>query len=232
MSSVQLRGTCACCFRDFGATSRGISTRHGWEEQGGRRVGQYGHAWHSGSCMGTQYPPYELSTEGTVALRDLHQRAAARCQTALERLATLPMLYVEHSYRPYHEKHDTTYGMQLHHGDKFTILRDSSQPWNRDEVSYDGEHEKRVQDTTQERDSHLKAVDFLNAKIASWTLKPLREAQAKAAVVHYRTPGLNGRGKPFMLLCGSKSYGVHETGDKAVVSCKRCLRALEKATLA
>jgi hypothetical protein len=229
---VSLRGTCACCFRDFGATSRGISTRHGWEEQGGRRVGQYGHAWHSGSCMGTQYPPYELSTEGTAALHDLHQQAAARCQTALERLATLPILYVEHSYRLYREKHDAVYGMQLQHGDEFVLTLNLAEPWNQDHVRYDYEHEKRMQSTTQERDSHLRAVCFLNEKITSWTLKPLREAEAKAATIHYRTAGLNSRGRSFLPQCGSKSYGLRSTDVKAAVSCKRCLRALEKTTLA
>lgn len=224
---MSLRGTCACCFRDFAATSRGIATRHGWQEVGGRRVGQYGHAWHNGSCMGTQYPPYELSAEGTIALRDTHQAGVAHCQRALERLATLPMLEVTHSYRVYgREKCDVLYSLRLHPGDEFKIVPDSTEPWTHHDWTYDRTHSQHMQEVTRYRDAHLSMVDFCNEKIAAWTLQPLRQEEAVQPTVHYRKPGLNSRNKPFPIWCGSTSYGVRESDDPAAVSCARCLKAL------
>lgn len=70
-----LYGTCSWCFGDFAATDRGISVRHGWSEEGGTRtVGEYGNVFHSGSCGGVDFPPFELSPEGTYAFLTLRKQ--------------------------------------------------------------------------------------------------------------------------------------------------------------
>jgi hypothetical protein len=57
--------TCPCCFRAMTVKS-GKVVRHGWKEIGGG-YGR-GRGWHSGSCWGVGFPPFEVSTEGTESL--------------------------------------------------------------------------------------------------------------------------------------------------------------------
>jgi hypothetical protein len=66
--------TCPCCFRTMALVSGTIIARHGWTESGGRRVGEYGNAWHSGSCYGVDELPFEVSCEGT---KKYHSRLVA-----------------------------------------------------------------------------------------------------------------------------------------------------------
>lgn len=73
--------TCPCCFRVHEVVQN-VITRHGWTEHGGRKVGEYGRAWHSRECFGTDHLPYEVSCEGTKAY---HQRLAAQYNKYIER---------------------------------------------------------------------------------------------------------------------------------------------------
>jgi hypothetical protein len=56
--------TCQCCFRAM-VVKGGRIVKHGWQESGNRRQGQYGNAWHVGECPGTGYEPFEVSCERT-----------------------------------------------------------------------------------------------------------------------------------------------------------------------
>lgn len=85
-------GTCPACFRTFDIVE-GRLRKHGWQEQGGREVGVYNKAWHSGECFGVAYEPFEISAEGTWAY--LHQvvfPSALAAQNRMTYIATRPAL--------------------------------------------------------------------------------------------------------------------------------------------
>jgi len=77
--------TCPCCFRLM-VVKKGRVVRHGWREAGSRRQGQYGNAWHYGSCFGVGYEPYEVSCQGT---KDFHKALVARREDMQKGLETL-----------------------------------------------------------------------------------------------------------------------------------------------
>jgi hypothetical protein len=94
--------TCPCCFRamamnmkrgGYGAADpkKGSIVRHGWQEAGGRRVGEYGNTWHLGECFGVGYEPYEVSDLGTRKfLEYLETRVLPQEEEALENLKARP----------------------------------------------------------------------------------------------------------------------------------------------
>lgn len=81
--------TCPCCFRPM-AIKGGSVVRHGWRETGGRQVGSYGNTWHVGSCYGTVYAPYEVSSQGTYDWRKVLQAQRVEMVQGLEALKARP----------------------------------------------------------------------------------------------------------------------------------------------
>lgn len=69
------RGTCQVCFRNPVLLTDGTTTQHGWEEEGGRRRGEYGNAIHVGSCLGAGFLP--LEQDQSRAFWYLHQHLPA-----------------------------------------------------------------------------------------------------------------------------------------------------------
>lgn len=55
---------CQCCFRAV-VVKDGLIVSHGWKEVGNRRQGSYGNVWHTGSCFGVGFKPFEVSCERT-----------------------------------------------------------------------------------------------------------------------------------------------------------------------
>jgi len=75
----------------------GKVVRHGWREAGGtRRVGSYGHVFHSGACFGVGWLPYEVSSDCTTAFVE-HGLfpMGVNAQGYLTHLATRPALVYE-----------------------------------------------------------------------------------------------------------------------------------------
>ena len=82
--------TCPCCFRAM-TIKIGLVVRHGWQESGGRRQGEYGNVWQMGSCFGVGYKPYEVSTRGTKAfLAYLSNDVRPAAQETLDKLKARP----------------------------------------------------------------------------------------------------------------------------------------------
>lgn len=79
-------GTCQCCLRAI-VVEKGVIRRHGWRESGGRRKGEYGNAWHSGSCEGTGHVPYEVSCEKTRSF--IFERIIPAAEAAIEQVKRL-----------------------------------------------------------------------------------------------------------------------------------------------
>jgi hypothetical protein len=82
--------TCPCCFRAMALNKGGLVMRHGWQEQGGRRAGSYGNAWHVGECFGVGYAPYEVSCQGTKDFREVLLRTKAQMEKGLATLEARP----------------------------------------------------------------------------------------------------------------------------------------------
>ena len=64
--SPENTGTCPACFQNV-KLLKGKIMRHGWKVGGHRQRGAYGQTWHSGSCFGHNWAPFEVSSEGTQA---------------------------------------------------------------------------------------------------------------------------------------------------------------------
>lgn len=62
LRTLENTGTCPACFANV-KLARGQIMRHGWTSSGGGSFGAG--AWHSGHCIGWNWPPYEVSPEGT-----------------------------------------------------------------------------------------------------------------------------------------------------------------------
>ena len=97
MDKTTNKGTCGACFRSMSLGSDGNVVRHGWREAGGtRRVGSYGHVFHSGACFGVGWAPYEVSSACTAAFIDrVLFPMGVRAQEYLAHLATRPDLVFE-----------------------------------------------------------------------------------------------------------------------------------------
>lgn len=90
LRSLDNTGTCPCCFRNVKMlTSAAQISRHGWEVQGGGWR-SYG-GWHSSACVGTGYPPYELSKEGTVEYLKLVNKSKDKLTGQLRQLEGNPI---------------------------------------------------------------------------------------------------------------------------------------------
>lgn len=69
---------CQLCFRGFVYDRSGDLVKHGWYESGQRRKGQYGNAWHTGQCPGSNHLPLQVDvklTRGHLAQLKLIVRA-------------------------------------------------------------------------------------------------------------------------------------------------------------
>lgn len=75
----QIRATCSCCFRGQAVTRGGKGMAH----HGYTRPGL---GYQTRSCMGVSYPPYELSNEGTKAMRQVLENMIAKATADLAKL--------------------------------------------------------------------------------------------------------------------------------------------------
>ncbi len=83
-------GICACCFGQFKVEPRNntyFMVNHGYERPG--------HGYLIGGCRGTEFPPYEYSTDGTVWLLGDRRQKENGLLESLERLKETPPLMKE-----------------------------------------------------------------------------------------------------------------------------------------
>lgn len=187
MTGTTTKGTCPACFRLM-ALSRGKLSRHGWQEQGGRRVGEYGLAWHVGACFGVGWDPFEVSPDGTVAyVKKVLVPTRTGIENALANLATRPTLYEEYKERVRGEPYGSpnayaTYRVRFDPGqlEVYDRLTHRSYP------SYDRVHKGQVAFWEGQLDAVVRETDRCLKAIDTWELRPLQEAPKKRAgrVVH------------------------------------------------
>ena len=90
MRVLEGTGTCAVCMQNVKLTTGNRVMRHGWEEVGQRRAGDYGHVFHSGSCPGVKYLPWEFSPKGAEDYTDKLRAMVPRIKARIAQLETDP----------------------------------------------------------------------------------------------------------------------------------------------
>jgi len=245
-------GTCAWCFDKYQSSGSRITQRHGWREAnakrggghgfllaGGRRVGEYGNVIHSGSCPGTKYPPYELSTAGTEARLASEKKGLAGCIKTLEELATRPT-FIETGKAGYdRDSWSRTiyapYQVKVADGDDFKVSGTSYRFKREDDhYRYEKIHALHVLETECEKRDYEKAIAYCEKKIADWKLKEMTPFKPTAKTVHYRPePGKGSGMRRYPTACGNrKSDTLDSTTVADETTCSRCINALAGRTKA
>ena len=234
-----LYGTCSWCFNDFAATDRGISVRHGWSEQGGtRRVGEQGNVFHSGSCGGMDFPPFELSPQGTYALLELKKRHLFSLEVRESMVRggeeeLFAQVITGRTATTRYASSQTIYGgVPIRPGQ--TVLRDQSPKnlsarYDAREITY---ATVLAQTLASLREGQAKAaadIALLSTTIAGWTLRQLSLKPKVGPVVHFLY-----KPKARYTACGKETEWARflMTTDAKDVTCSRCAAVMEKETAA
>lgn len=236
------KGTCGACFRLMGVGSDGLVVRHGWRESGGRRVGEYGHVFHSGACFGVGRLPFEVSpkcTEDFVAqiLTPMGERAHA----VVVHLETMPDLVYEgktfaanfsdcrgHMALTKSKSAETWDGyfrwcVKLTPGTEEQTIKCHKEDWFGDVVpSYKKCHRERLE-MAQRSEAGIKN-DTLHCldRIAKWVPAQLETQEKKPKVVHRRRDG------GYTMMCQgvfiSSGWLGSSTLVNSEVTCSKCLK--------
>lgn len=213
MKNDTKRGTCSVCFGEFDSTEISIG-RHGWKEFGGRQVGVYGQAHHSGECFGLGYKPFELSSEGTVAY--LETRLVpylASVERELAHLASRPTLLVK--------KAQTWEERQAKKPTELVEL-------TAEEPKYNDVLARKVSDAEQEKKHITITIEKFRQIIADWKLGTLADKTAKVETVHMQI--IDRHNRKVATCATRRMFGqpqnLKTTTDKASVTCSRCLKSM------
>jgi hypothetical protein len=149
------RKTCAACFGEFVVTAGNRPKRHGFSIiTRGRGQGHLG-AWHTGPCIGSDYPHYGLSSEGTKAVLEMARKRLKAVEGFIKNLENRPPLqWAQHV-----------------HGEKtkfFTIVPGESADYRTGSPSYESLFKSKMAEHVGERASLLAAIDLYKEKIATW----------------------------------------------------------------
>lgn len=224
--NIDFLGTCPVCFGEH-VVRKGGMIKHGWTEQGGREVGVYGKAWHSGECFAVGCLPFEVSCETTKTFLDKVARPSmVQWAQHVAELNTRPVLTVAVTEYAKDEQ-----GHIVYKGRKavtVTTYRECSETneFGSEYVDYskttryEKELKSAIRTATMFLNQATANVAFLENKIATWAPAELQVYTPKATVVHYKVSG--GR----MTFCGSKN--VLTTDDRTATTCTRCLSAIAK----
>jgi hypothetical protein len=215
-------GTCPACFRSIRLTAAGLVTRHGWSEQGGRRVGEHGRAWHTGPCFGAGWAPFEVSPAGTVAFLEQVVFPYALARTcALEHLSTLPALFVVSDVQAFDR------------GTEHTSAKYVSCPmttrYRAGERGYEKVHARRVAEEQNGLERASTDGASMCARVKAWSPAETKVAvEKKGPIVHTRSAA-NAR----FTACGRREFAImggrtvaRISADRAHVTCPKCLEKL------
>jgi hypothetical protein len=236
MAKEVVRGTCGACFRSIRVNASGGITRHGWVERGGRRVGVYDHAWHTGPCFGSRWRPYEVSPDCTKAFVEGEVfPAAVRAVAQVEYVATRPDFihegWVHNRSDGWREVMVTPYCKQgtfeakVRSGDrKFYAGRE-------DVPAYETLHEAATTHAAGERDELFALGTFCLAQIDAWRpgMELSRVVERKGPMAH--APGFMRKGEVVLTKCGRtvKSWAMRSSlwvaGEGDEVTYPKCLAA-------
>jgi hypothetical protein len=239
-------GTCACCFGTFVLDRRFEPPKmvlHGYQRPGWGYI--------LGRCPGIDYPPYELSDEGTRYMLGQIEPRYLQLKSQWEDYETgkyankkLPAYWVQ-DFRRQEEAH---YGRST---DKFVVRTGYVEPGDKDYLRVYGQMGMMLGSETRQAEHQ---VDFLRGKIRDWKLRPLpierlRAQQAdKPAEPSFVLPegyqsGMGGKSRTVHAIArrhsmwvpacagslrGAQKTGAYPTTHPMEVTCDRCKKALRR----
>lgn len=178
-NTASVQGTCPCCFGAF-VVKRGVMVLHGYKRPG--------HGYIIGNCPATHtYKPYEVSCEGTVAMRDLALGALKNAREYLKKLQKGEVVEFQVE-RERSAVENMPFGQRrrLTHSERYetVILRKGDgqkyHSWDVQEW-YFRVLAQREQETAR-RINHIESdAAFLNQKIVDWKPVDLTEKLKAAA---------------------------------------------------
>lgn len=157
--------TCAVCFGEFVTTKAGRPVRHGFSiVTQGRGYGHLG-AWHTGPCMGADYPHYGLSSSGTEAALVMARNQLVNVRGSIEGLEDYPPLGWTYTPPKWEmRKGATPRAITVSHG----TPRDPELG----APSYDELHRTMTSQLESENTSLIDSIAFYEKKIATWEYRP------------------------------------------------------------
>lgn len=228
-TNTDFLGTCPACFGQH-VVRKGGMIKHGWMEVGGREVGVYGKAYHTGKCYGVGLLPFEVSCSGTESfLATIVLPMLDDCRKLVAHLQTRPVLMVGVTD---YVKDDR--GHIIYNGRRAmttTVVHECS-PTNEfgakknysGVTRYDSELANALLRAEMDLTRTEAHVEALRDRITTWAPTNLPVYETKAEIVHFVSEQTDPR-RP-RTFCGSDSRGLGSTSTKAEVTCTRCLKAL------
>lgn len=236
MAKEVIRGTCGACFRSIRVNASGGITRHGWVERGGRRVGVYQRAWHTGPCFGSRWRPYEVSPDCTRAFVEGEVfPAAVRAVAHVEYIATRPEFTHEGwVHNPGDGHRDVAVAPGCKQGNFGAKVRPGDESFNagRERVpAYETLYEAAMADAVGSRDELFTLGTYCLAQIDAWRpgMELRRVVERKGPMAH--APGFTRNGEVVLTKCGRtvKSWAMRNplwlAGEGDEVTCPKCLAA-------
>lgn len=230
------KGMCGACFRPIALTDDGRVMRHGWKEKGGRRLGQYGVAWHDGHCFGTGWLPYEGSAECTKAyIEQVLFPIGVQILNWLERLETRPDMTYKGSTRIYiaevvpgypafsNKSVDAPWMAKVLPGDaSFTLHTSAADTWGTRVPSYKDLWTSAKRETEIHWDLVAKEGYFACQMVEKWVPSIPKDIVKKLPITHY------AQAKDRFAGCRRRTmsmYGklLRRSDDWAIVNCPKCL---------
>jgi hypothetical protein len=202
--------------------------KHGWEESGGRRAGEYGNAWHYGACFGVGWPAFEKTPAGTWAfLEQVVFPCALQIENTLQRYRSRPVLKVDYKYntgeRDAHRKVIIeTRTIDLRPGEEATVQLRANNAYDTVTYKYESYLNSLIRETERRLESMQCEGRDLYAAASSWKLADLREKVSKGPTLHSKC-GARGWTRA---LCGSTSTYVQYAERDEDVTCSRCNKTL------
>ncbi len=147
-------GTCPACMRNIKLFHEKVM-RHGWNVQGGRSRGQYGQSWHTGPCFGVGYDPWEVSPQGGVDYAEYLRKVLQGLRVSLQSLHGRPSSIANPFYNP-----------------QYRFLKEPER-LTPDHPRYDAALKSLIQMKDLELQSITREVSKVQARISTWSPKPL-----------------------------------------------------------
>jgi hypothetical protein len=248
MGKTTNKGTCGACFRSMTLGADGKVVRHGWREAGGtRRVGSYGHVFHSGACFGVGWLPYEVSSDCTTAfVEQVLFPMGVNAQGYLTHLATRPALVYEgatwaanftevrnapgcRGHRGGSDYWDGYYrwSLKLRDGDPAVTLKNHPENWGGDKVpSYDTYLASKVSDGQRTWEGIAKDALYCLSMVSSWKPVAVKTVEKKLPLLH--TGHTNS---PWLARCRmtfGRGPSLRVTQVAADVTCPKCLAIMAR----
>lgn len=239
MGKTTNKGTCGACFRSMALGTDGKVVRHGWREAGGtRRVGSYGHVFHSGACFGVGWLPYEVSSDCTAAFVErVLFPMGVNAQGYLAHLATRPALVFEgatwaanfseargqmgHAWTPNRWDGYYRWSLKLRDGDPAQTLKNHPEDYSGTRVpSYDAHLASKVSDGQRTWEGIAKDALYCLKMVADWKPVAVKTVEKKLPLLH--TGHTNS---PWLARCRmafGRGPGLRVTQVAADVTCPKC----------